>query len=68
MMDRAWARTLMVVLLLAGLLVAALPDLGQAQEKTDGGTTAVTEAPMAQPGQKTTLLGPFTLQAGFKTW
>lgn len=63
MMDRAWARTLMVVLLLAGLLVAALPDLGQAQEKTSGEA-----APMAQPGQTTTLLGPFTLQAGYKVW
>jgi hypothetical protein len=58
MVSRAWARILMAVLLLAGMLVTVLPDLGQAAEP----------APMTDAGQQTTLLGPFSLQAGFKTW
>ena len=58
MVSRAWVRILMAVLLLAGMLVTVLPDLGQAEEP----------ASMTEPGQKTTLLGPFSLQVGFKTW
>lgn len=58
MANRAWVRILMAVLLLAGALVTALPDLGQAEESVS----------MTEPGQQTTLLGPFSLKAGFKTW
>lgn len=76
MANRDWVRILMAVLLFAGLLVTALPDLGQAEEKADGGLateptrieSAPESAPMTEPGQKKTLLGPFTLQVGFKTW
>ena len=58
MVSRAWVRILMAVLLLAGMLVTVLPDLGQAEEP----------ASMTDAGQQTTLLGPFSLQAGYKTW